>query len=435
MRIFDTHCHIYDPAYQDDLLEVLKRAKDNNISLLMLPGDNLQDSILASEYSKEYNFIYAEVGFHPSEIKNLDIKENLEKIKQLVLNNNKIKAIGEIGLDYHYLDSEDDKELQKVWFKKQIELANELHLPIVVHSRDAFKDTYDIINEIKPLYGCAFHCFSYSIDCLKLILKINCYIGLDGPVTYKNAVTPKEVAKYVPLDRLLIETDCPYLTPVPHRGQRNEPSFIVNTLKEIAAIRAISLEELAETTFTNGCKFFNIPSNKPVLVVEGPSDVNRLNSIIDADFVICNGAAISKETISYIKELVKTREVIVLTDPDFPGIQIRNKIAQSVPNVKHAFIDRKKASNGKKLGVAECQKDELIRALANYVSFDSQTIGSLTLGDLMKLNLIGTADSSIKREKIANHFNIGHVNAKTFLKRLNMLNISFSELEEIKNDL
>lgn len=435
MRIFDTHCHIYDSSYQDDLNDVLKRAKDNNISLIMLPGDNLKDSILASEYSKKYNYMYAEVGFHPSEIKNLDIKENLDKLRVLVLDNNKIRAIGEIGLDYHYLDSDNEKDLQKEWFKKQIELANELHLPIVIHSRDAFKDTYDIINETKPLYGCAFHCFSYSIDCLKLLLKLDCYIGLDGPVTYKNAITPKEVARFVPLERLLIETDCPYLTPVPHRGQRNEPSFIVNTLKEIAEIKAISLDELSEATFTNGCKFFNISLDKPVIVVEGPSDVNRLTSIINADFVICNGAAISKETISYIKELVKTREVIVLTDPDYPGIQIRNKIAKAVPNVKHAFIDRTKASNGKKLGVAECQKDELIRALTNYVSFDSQSPGSLTLSDLMKLDLIGGKNSSIKREKIANHFNIGHVNAKTFLKRLNMLNISLSELEELQNDL
>lgn len=175
--------------------------------------------------------------------------------------------------------------------------------------------------------------------------------------------------------------------------------------------------------------------NKPVLVVEGVSDMNRLNNLIDADYVICNGSAISKATILYIKELVKTREVIVLTDPDYPGMQIRNKIAELVPEVKHAFVDRKKASNGKKLGVAECEKEELLRALNSYVSFSQEVDNHFLYQDLVRLKLTGDKHASILREAVANYYRIGHVNAKTFLKRINMLGVTTKDLEEVINDL
>ncbi len=176
-------------------------------------------------------------------------------------------------------------------------------------------------------------------------------------------------------------------------------------------------------------------NNKPVLVVEGVSDMNRLNNIIEADFVICNGSAISKETIMYISKLVKTREVIVLTDPDYPGLQIRNKISSAVPQVKHAFVSREKSSNGKKLGVAECQKDEIIKALSNAVSFVSYEEGNLKMEDLVLMFLVGNNNSSYLRKKVADYYGVGYVNAKTLLKRLNMLGITKEELEGVINDL
>ena len=175
-------------------------------------------------------------------------------------------------------------------------------------------------------------------------------------------------------------------------------------------------------------------NNKPVFVVEGKSDVSRLTNIVDADFVICNGAAISEETINYIKELVKTRKVIVLTDPDFPGLQIRNKIEQAVPGVYHAYVDRKKSSNGKKLGVAECQLEEIKRAINNYVYYDvKNTVNpQITMKDMVELELTGNEQASKNREIISNHFHTGYSNAKTLMKHLNMLGVT---LEEIKGVL
>lgn len=175
-------------------------------------------------------------------------------------------------------------------------------------------------------------------------------------------------------------------------------------------------------------------NNKPVIVVEGQSDVNRLINLIDADFVVCNGSAISKETIDYLNDLVKIRKIIVLTDPDFPGIQIRNKIAQNVPGVYHAYVDRSKSSNGKKLGVAECEKEEILKALAEHVVYKTNEIPMLTMVDFVELGLSGDKNSKVKRKIIYEHFHTGYSNAKTMLKHLNMLGITKKQLEEVLND-
>ena len=174
-------------------------------------------------------------------------------------------------------------------------------------------------------------------------------------------------------------------------------------------------------------------NDKPVFVVEGKTDVNKLTNIIDADFVVCNGAAISKETINYIKELVKTRKVVVLTDPDFPGLQIRNKIEREVPGVYHAYVDRKKASNGKKLGVAECQIDEIKRAIENYVYYDIQNSvkPQITMKDMVELELTGSEKASKNREIVSNYFHTGFSNAKTLMKHLNMLGVTLEQIKEV----
>ena len=256
--IFDTHCHLYDDAFKDDLKQVINNSLNNNVKLFMVPSDNIVNSYKAIGLANEYEFIYCAVGVHPEEIYSLSLEDSLVVLKEIVKNNSKIKAIGEIGLDYFYYKEDIDREKQRLWFKKQIQLANELKLPIIVHSRDACEDSLNILNEVKPLYGCVFHCFSYSEEILNIILKRGYYIGLDGPVTYKNASNPKHIASVVPLDKLLLETDSPYLTPTPHRGKRNDPSEIIYIAQQIALLKGISYDELTKICYENGRKFFSI---------------------------------------------------------------------------------------------------------------------------------------------------------------------------------
>lgn len=172
---------------------------------------------------------------------------------------------------------------------------------------------------------------------------------------------------------------------------------------------------------------------RPVIVVEGKSDVQRLENLINADFVICNGSAVDQKTIDYIKKLSLTRNVIIFTDPDYPGMQIRNKISQQVANISHAFVDRNKASNGKKLGIAECEKEELLRALSDYVTF-AEKKENISMQDFIDLGLNGHPNSSSLRNKVAEKLSLGYGNAKTILKRINMSNITYQELKEAIND-
>ncbi len=256
--IFDTHCHLYDEQYKNDLDEILLRAKDNKIDLLLLPADNIENSIKCVELANKYPMIYCAVGIHPLEVYSQDKNTYLNKLEELVKSNNKIKAIGEIGLDYFYYKNKDEQELQKQFFIEQINLANKLKLPIIVHSRDACLDTLNILEKNPPLFGCVFHCFSYSKEILKILIDKGYYIGLDGPVTFKNALNPKEIASLVPINRLLVETDSPYLTPSPNRGKRNEPSYIIYILQEISLLKGIPYDELCKITYENGRKFFSI---------------------------------------------------------------------------------------------------------------------------------------------------------------------------------
>ncbi len=256
--IFDTHTHIYEDQFANDYQEVIKRAVDNNVKLIMLPSDSISEAKKALALANQYPFIYCAIGIHPSETEGLDLEATLLEEEKLLLSSPKVKALGEIGLDYHFENSDEVKNRQKIFFIKQIELANKLHFPIIIHSRDAAADTLAIIKEHKPLYGFVFHCFSYSYEVMKEVIALGGYIGLDGPVTYKNAVTPKKVAVNVPLNRLLLETDAPYLAPVPHRGERNEPSFIVNVASMISQLRNMTFDELCLVTYQNGKDFFHV---------------------------------------------------------------------------------------------------------------------------------------------------------------------------------
>ena len=249
MGWIDSHCHILDEAF-DDLDQVIARIKAQDISRCMIVccyGHEYERALALSQADKRFKVA---VGIHPSDVKNLtdDIWEQFYTYAHKI----EVTAIGEIGLDYYW--DKDNKEQQKAIFIKQIELAKSLHKPIIIHSRDAMQDTYDILKQY-DVKG-VMHCYSGSKEMAKEFVKLGYYISLGGPVTFKNAHEPKEVAKIVPLERLLIETDCPYLTPEPFRGKRNEPAYVVYTGKKICELRAIAEEEFKQQLVTNFDELF-----------------------------------------------------------------------------------------------------------------------------------------------------------------------------------
>ncbi|MDO4814852.1 MAG: TatD family hydrolase [Gemella sp.] len=254
--LFDTHAHLNDDAFLNDLEETMNRAREAGVKLINIVGFDDKSIKKALEIVEKYEEMYLTVGWHPVEAIDFN-QEKYEMIKEIALTNPKVIAIGEIGLDYHWDKS--PKDVQKEVFRKQIALAKEVNKPIVIHCRDAMADVLQILKEENAKeVGGIMHCFSGSVESMEIALKENFHISLGGPVTYKNAKMPKEVAKACPLDRLLIETDCPYLSPVPHRGQRNEVAYVKHVAQEIADLREMSYDKLAETTFDNACKLFNI---------------------------------------------------------------------------------------------------------------------------------------------------------------------------------
>ena len=256
--IFDTHCHLYDEKYIEGAIEAIKTSILNGVDLFMIPGDNLINSRKAIELATLFPGVYCAIGVHPSDVMELDIEESIDELRKMYFTSNKIKAIGEIGLDKYWVKDEEVIAKQKEFFIKQIELANELKLPIIIHDRDAHSEVLEILKKHKPIYGGVMHCFSGSVEYLKEILNLGLYIGLDGPVTYKNAITPKEVAAAIPLDKLLVETDSPYLTPTPNRGKINYPHYVKFVIDEISRIKSINSREIENITFENGKKLFGI---------------------------------------------------------------------------------------------------------------------------------------------------------------------------------
>lgn len=256
--IFDTHCHVYDEKYIEGPIEVIKKSIQEGVDLFMIPGDNIVNSKKAVELASIFPQVYCAIGVHPSDVMELEIEDAINELKLLYKTSSKIKAIGEIGLDKYWVKDEDVIAKQKEFFIRQIKLANELKLPIIIHDRDAHEETLNILKEHKPLYGGVMHCFSGSVEYLKEILKLGLYIGLDGPVTYKNAIVPKEVAAAIPLDKLLVETDSPYLTPTPNRGKINYPHYVKFVIDEISRIKSINSREIENITFENGKKLFGI---------------------------------------------------------------------------------------------------------------------------------------------------------------------------------
>lgn len=253
--LFDTHVHLNDDQFDEDLEEVIERARENGVERVVVVGFDEKTIKRAIELIDTYDFMYAAIGWHPVDA--IDLTDSyLEWIEELTAHP-KVVAIGEIGLDYHWDKS--PKDVQQVVFRRQIQLAKKLNLPIIIHNREATEDVVTILEEEGAAeVGGIMHCFSGSPETAKRCLDMNFYISLGGPVTFKNAIKPKEVAKAVPLDRLLIETDCPYLAPHPYRGKRNEPSYVRLVAEQIANLKEVSFEEVAKATTENANRLFKI---------------------------------------------------------------------------------------------------------------------------------------------------------------------------------
>ena len=254
--MIDSHVHLDDEAFNEDREDIIKSLGENGIELVINNSSDLPSSERSVELANKYENIYAAIGVHPHEARTYD--DEVEKRLIELSRDKKVLAIGEIGLDYYYDNS--PRDVQKEVFKRQIELAAKLKKNIVIHSRDAAKDTFDILKEAHEKYDftALIHCFSQSVDMMREYLKMGDYIALGGAVTFKNAKTPKEVAKVVDLDKLLLETDCPYMTPVPYRGKRNEPKLVKFTCQYIADLRQMDALELEKITGENTKRFFGI---------------------------------------------------------------------------------------------------------------------------------------------------------------------------------
>lgn len=253
--LFDTHVHLNADQYEEDLQEVIDRAQNEKVTNMVVVGFDRKTITRAMELVEKYDFLYAAVGWHPVDAIDMT-EEDLAWIEDLA-SHEKVVAIGEMGLDYHWDKS--PKDIQKEVFRKQIQLAKKVKLPIVIHNRDATADVVQILKEedAKEVGG-IMHCFTGSLEVAKECMEMNFYISFGGPVTFKNAKKPKEVVKEIPMEKLLIETDCPYLTPHPYRGKRNEPGYVRLVAEQIAELKELTIEEVAEKTTANAKKLFGI---------------------------------------------------------------------------------------------------------------------------------------------------------------------------------
>lgn len=253
--IFDTHAHYDDKRFDEDRDLLLNSLKDNNIDMVVNVSSNLKSVADTIKLTQKYDFIYGAVGIHPSDSGELT-SESFEWLREQA-QQPKVVAIGEIGLDYYW--DRPEKGVQKKWFVRQLFLARELNLPFIIHSRDAAQDTLDILKSERAYeQNGVIHCFSYSKEIAREFLDMDFYLGIGGVVTFSNGRKMKEVVEYTPLSHILLETDCPYLTPVPNRGKRNDSTYLSYVVEEIAAIKQISGEEVIETTAENARRFYHL---------------------------------------------------------------------------------------------------------------------------------------------------------------------------------
>ena len=252
--LFDTHAHMDDRAFDTDRAQLLASLPQQGLSLVMNPGCSLASSRNVDLLTRQYDFLYGAVGSHPDACDEVN-EEVLEIYRQICRENSKIKAIGEIGLDYHYEDI--PRDIQQKAFRLQMELAKELSLPVIVHDRDAHGDSMDIVSEFPEVKG-VFHCYSGSVEMAQWLIDRGWYIGFTGVLTFKNARKAVEVAQAIPLERIVLETDCPYMAPEPFRGKRNDPGKLYRMAQRLAEIRGRDVEEIQSITMENGKRLYGI---------------------------------------------------------------------------------------------------------------------------------------------------------------------------------
>ncbi len=253
--IFDTHAHYDDEAFDEDREQILAQLPQQGIAKVVNIGASLASCKRTIELMNRYDYIYGAIGVHPSDTAELTEESFAWLKEQCQLE--KCLAVGEIGLDYYW--DEPDREIQKKWFIRQLQMARELQLPVVIHSREAAKDTIDIMKEQKAEeIGGVVHCYSYTKETAKTFLDMGFYFGIGGVVTFKNAKKLKEAVEYIPMDRIVIETDCPYLAPDPNRGKRNSSLNLPYVIKEIAALKGLTEEQVKEITWENAHRLYRI---------------------------------------------------------------------------------------------------------------------------------------------------------------------------------
>jgi len=252
--LFDTHAHMDADAFDSDRDELIASLPEQGIGLVMNPGCDHPSSLAAIALAEKYDFVYAAVGSHPDAC-DLVNEELMEEYRKLCKLHPKVKAIGEIGLDYHYEDI--PRDIQQKAFRMQMELAREVDLPVIVHEREAHQDGMSIVDEFPSVKG-VFHCYSGSLEMANELIKRGWYIGFTGVLTFKNARKAIEVASSIPLDRLVLETDCPYMAPEPFRGKRNDPGKLYRMAQRLAELRGLSVEEIHRITTENGKRLYRI---------------------------------------------------------------------------------------------------------------------------------------------------------------------------------
>ena len=253
--IFDSHAHYDDAQFDEDRMDVLSHLKDAGVAKVVNISNGWDDLLKTLELIKQVPFLYGTVGIHPCKVSELN-DERMEKMRDFC-SGDKIVAVGEIGLDYYWMS--DPKEVQKEWFIRQLRLAKEVNLPVVIHSRDASQDTFDIMKaEHAGTTGGVIHCYSGSVEMAREYVKMGYFLGIGGVVTFKNSKTLKKVAAEIPLEHIVIETDCPYLAPTPYRGKRNSSAYLPMVVEEIARLRGISTEEVERVTYENAMRLYSI---------------------------------------------------------------------------------------------------------------------------------------------------------------------------------
>ena len=252
--LFDTHAHMNDPVFDTDRAAILAGLAEKGVGLVMNPGCSLENSLQAIDLANTYDFMYAAVGTHPDTADEVDEKV-IDRYRLLCRENPKVKAIGEIGLDYYYETI--PRAIQQKAFRMQMDLARELGLPVIIHERNAHDDGMRIVKEFKDVTG-VFHCYSGSAEMARQLVDMGWYIGFTGVLTFKNARKAVETAQSIPLDRIVLETDCPFMAPEPFRGKRNDPGYLYRMAQRLAELRELSVEEVTAITTENAKRLYRI---------------------------------------------------------------------------------------------------------------------------------------------------------------------------------